>query len=151
MSLPDSWDTFGVVTRTLQGQRTARTFAALRQHFGFSDQRLGDLAGYTLSQVEARRKGETPFTVDDMERFGGVFHIPPEVFLMDENEAIRWVLDHAITLDGLAVNNYSNRWARLVPESVDTAFVDREVASTGSTIQFRRKPARVARHLTTAA
>lgn len=96
------------MTRTAQGQRSTETFAKLKKYFGFSDQKLADLAGYSLSQVEWRRTGKTPLDVDDLERFGAVFHVPPEVLLLDQDDAVRWVIDNGVQLN-VETNNYRRR------------------------------------------
>lgn len=98
------------MTRTAQGQRTSETFAKLQKWFGFSDQRLADITGYTISKIEWRRTGKTALDVDDLQRFSEVFKVPPEVFLMAGDEAIRWVIDNGVELD-VEVNNYRRRAA----------------------------------------
>lgn len=99
------------MTPTAQRQRTAETFAALVRHFGFSDERLGELTGYTRSQIAGRRTGRTALDVDDLERFGATFEVPVTVLLGEPADAIRYVLDNGITLE-VERNNYSRRWAR---------------------------------------
>lgn len=96
------------MTATLQGRQSSETFGALMKYFGFSDQRLADLTGYTRSQIEWRRKGKTILDVDDLERFSAFFGVPRELFLWSKPEALRWVLDKDVRID-VAVNNYGNR------------------------------------------
>lgn len=82
---------------------------ALRRHFGFSDAKLAELAGYKGHQIELRRKGMAAIDVDDMHRISAALSVPPSIFLDTPAAAIRYVLDNDITIDG-PTNNYGNRW-----------------------------------------
>lgn len=98
--------------------------------------------------IESKSCGASAIDLEDVEILARAFRVDEHVFLMDPITAQRWVLDHASEPAAIAA---TGSVARFVPELVDTALSEAEVASTGSIIQFRRKPARVARHLTTAA
>lgn len=75
-------------------QRTANTVNALRRLRGYSDAKLGERAGMSRSQVEARRAGRATIDVNDLEALAAGLDVPTPVLLMDAPDAIRWILDN---------------------------------------------------------
>lgn len=86
--------------RTLNNN-AARVLDALKRHFGLTDQVIADASNgaFTRSQIEARRAGRKTLDLDDLEALGETLHLPASVFLMEPNEAIRFVLDHTSDQD----------------------------------------------------
>ena len=81
---------------TITAITAARTLDALKRHFGFSDQRIADLTGYSRDMVRERRVGSTALDSNDMDAFGRLFGVPSTVFLMSAADALRYVLDNDV-------------------------------------------------------
>lgn len=81
-------------SHTTQHKRTATTLDALRRIRGYSDQTLANRAGMSRSQVESRRHGRAPITLDDLERLAEALGVPTTVLLLDPADALRWLVEN---------------------------------------------------------
>lgn len=131
-------------------ERARQVFKALRGLRQWTNGEIARRGSVARGYIESKSCGATAIDLEDIEILARAFDVDEHVFLMDPISAQRWVLDHASTTPELAPAAPA-AIARFVPEFVDTTCSEAQVASTGSIIQFRRKPARVARHLITAA
>lgn len=78
-------------------KQVARTLDAIRRHRHLSDQQLADRSGLSRPQVEARRNGRTPCSVSDLAKLAIALNVETATFLLERDEAVRWVLDNRPT------------------------------------------------------
>lgn len=84
---------------TALAEQTVDTLRGLKSLRGLSDREIGQRASLSRAAVELRMGGKKRIDLDDLERLGQALNVLPGVLLLPRMDALRWVLDHAPTLD----------------------------------------------------
>lgn len=64
---------------------------------GMTGAELGRRVGVTRETVSAKMKGSSILSISDLHRFAEALDIEPQVFFLEPDDAVRWVLDNAPT------------------------------------------------------
>lgn len=79
---------------TREEERAREVMDVLKRLRGLSDGEIATKLGTNRQAVHQRRAGLTRIGLTDVVRLSEAFDVEPLVFLMEPNEAVRWVLDN---------------------------------------------------------
>ena len=71
------------------------TIQALMRHRGYKDREMAERSGIERATFNTYKNARRKFGLDELEAIAKALDVPASVLLMQEEEAVRWVLDHA--------------------------------------------------------
>lgn len=74
--------------------RAVAALQAIKAYRRLSDGEIAAAVGLGRSSVQAYMSGQRHLTIGLLYEFADVLDVDPQVFLMEPDEAIRWVLEH---------------------------------------------------------